>query len=152
LDLTVSGLLAPGNNYDGALFMPITEVIRWNEWATGQTLDPKTFTFDQVVVRTTSREATNDVSNAIREMGFMPGGLGEFLNQLNVSFGAMRLMLGAVGGVALLVAAFGVANTMTMAILERTREIGLMKASGATDREVLTVFLIEAGMVGFCGG
>ena len=61
-------------------------------------------------------------------------------------------MLGGVCGFALVVAAFGVANTMTMAILERTREIGLMKAIGATDRDVLTVFLIEAGLVGFAGG
>lgn len=52
----------------------------------------------------------------------------------------------------MLVAAFGVANTMTMAILERTHEIGLMKAVGATDRAVLTIFLIEAGMVGLLGG
>lgn len=49
-------------------------------------------------------------------------------------------------------AAFGVANTMTMAILERIREIGLMKAVGATDRDALTVFLIEAALVGLTGG
>jgi len=61
-------------------------------------------------------------------------------------------MVGVMGGVALLVAAFGVANTMTMAILERTREIGLMKAVGATDGNILTVFLVEAGSVGFFGG
>jgi putative ABC transport system permease protein len=152
IDITVNGLLAPGSSYDYAMFMDINEVMRLNEWATGNPIDPKTFTFDQVTVRTTSRETTNSVSEVIRQMGFMPGGMGEFLNQLNSFFGTLRLMLGAVGGVALLVAAFGVANTMTMAILERTREIGLMKAIGATDREVLTVFLIEAGLVGFCGG
>jgi len=151
-DLTINGILAPGNSYDYSIFMPIDQVVSLNEWATGQQIDPDTFTFDQVIVRTVSREATNDVSNVIREMGFQPGGMGEFLNQLNGFFGTLRLVLGAVGGVALLVAAFGVANTMTMAILERTKEIGLMKAIGATDRDVLTVFLIEAGMVGFTGG
>jgi putative ABC transport system permease protein len=78
--------------------------------------------------------------------------MGEYLNQLNNFFKNMRLMLGGVGGVALLVAAFGVANTMTMAILERTKEIGLMKAVGATDQNILTVFLIEAGLVGLAGG
>jgi ABC-type antimicrobial peptide transport system permease subunit len=78
--------------------------------------------------------------------------MGDFLNQLNGFFGTMRLMLGGVGGVALLVAAFGVANTMTMAILERTREIGLMKAIGASDSHILTIFLLEAGMVGLTGG
>ena len=151
-DLAINGVLAPGGSYDYSLFMPIDQVVELNEWITGQQIDPETFAFDQVTVRTVSREATNDVSNVIREMGFQPGGMGEFLNQLNGFFGTLRLVLGAVGGVALLVAAFGVANTMTMAILERTREIGLMKAIGATDRDVLTVFLIEAGMVGFTGG
>ncbi len=49
-------------------------------------------------------------------------------------------------------AAFAVANTMTMAILERRHEIGLMKAVGATDQDILTIHLIEAGLVGLIGG
>jgi putative ABC transport system permease protein len=152
VDVTVTGLLAEGTSYDYAMLMPIQDVIELNEWITGQPFDAETFRYDQVTVRATSRETTNDVSQAIRDMGYGAGGLGDYLNQLNNFFTTMRLMLGGVGGVALLVAAFGVANTMTMAILERTKEIGLMKAIGATDRDVLTVFLIEAGLVGFAGG
>lgn len=147
------GKLAPGaGNFDYSVMMPITDVIELNEWLTEIEFNPETFVYDQVTVRATSRETTNDVSDAIRELGFMTGGMGEFLNQINQFFGTMRLMLGGVGGVALLVAAFGVANTMTMAILERTKEIGLMKAIGATDRDVLTVFLLEAALVGLFGG
>jgi putative ABC transport system permease protein len=153
IDLKVHGVLQYGaSNYDGSLLMPIQDVINLNEWSSGQEFDPETFRFDQIIVRATSRETTNDVSQAIRDMGYGTGGMGDFLNQLNTFFGTMRLMLGGVGGVALLVAAFGVANTMTMAILERTKEIGLMKAIGATDRDVLTIFLLEAGLVGLCGG
>lgn len=152
IDVKVSGLLAEGTSYDYAMLMPLQEVLKLNEWITGQPIDPDTFRYDQVTVRATSRETTNDVSQAIRDLGYGAGGMGDYLNQLNNFFTTMRLMLGGVGGVALLVAAFGVANTMTMAILERTKEIGLMKAIGATDRDVLTVFLIEAGLVGLAGG
>lgn len=152
IDLTVSGVITEGTNYDYSMLMPLADVLEYNEWITGQEIDPDTFRYDQVTVRAESRETTNSVSQAIRELGYSAGGLGEYLNQLNNFFTTMRLMLGGVGGVALLVAAFGVANTMTMAILERTKEIGLMKAIGATDRDVLTVFLIESGLVGLAGG
>lgn len=148
----VGEIMAQGGNFDYVIIMPLEEVLDINEWATDQPLDLETFRFDQVTVRATSRETTNQVSEALRDMGFSTGGLGEFLNQINQFFSTMRLMLGGVGGVALLVAAFGVANTMTMAILERTKEIGLMKAIGATDRDILTIFLVEAGLVGMAGG
>lgn len=153
IDLLVAGELQIGSsNYDGSILMTTERVIELNEWSSGTEFDPDTFRYDQIIVRAQSREVTNEVSEAIRDMGYGTSGMGDFLNQINGFFTTMRLMLGGIGGVALLVAAFGVANTMTMAILERTKEIGLMKAIGATDRDVLTVFLIEAGLVGLCGG
>jgi putative ABC transport system permease protein len=152
VDTRVRGVIAPGGSYDYAIIMPIAQAMEWNEWMTGQPFDPETFVFDQVTVRAASRETVNSVSDALKEMGFAVGGMGEYLNQINSFFVTMRVVLGGVGGVALLVAAFGVANTMTMAILERTREIGLMKAIGARDRDILTVFLCEAALVGLLGG
>lgn len=114
--------------------------------------DPETFVYTDVTVIASSRETFNDVSKAIKKLGFAAGGMGEYLNNLNSFFVTLRLMLGAVGGVALLVAAFGVANTMMMAILERTREIGIMKAIGATNETIMTLFLLESGLVGLTGG
>ena len=152
LNITVSGEIREGSNYDYAIFMPIQDVVKYNQWITGYEIDPEDFRYDQITVRATSRETVNEVAQAIRDLGYGAGGLGDYINQLNGFFGTMRVVLGGVGGVALIVAAFGVTNTMMMAIIERTREIGLMKAIGATDRDVLTVFLIEAGLVGLAGG
>jgi putative ABC transport system permease protein len=56
------------------------------------------------------------------------------------------------GGISLLVASFGIANTMIMSILERTREIGIMKAIGAEDREIKMIFFVEAAVIGTVGG
>jgi putative ABC transport system permease protein len=153
VDLNVVGRLVEGtSSYDYAMLLPMQDVIDMNEWISGNAYDPDTFVFDSLTVRAADREVTNDVADAIRDLGFSAGGMGDFLNDMNAYFRTMRLMLGGIGAVALLVAAFGVANTMTMAILERTKEIGLMKAIGATDRHVMTVFLMEAGLVGLAGG
>jgi putative ABC transport system permease protein len=152
MDLNVAGVLASKPEWDYAIIMPIQDVIALNEWVMDRRIRAEDFKYDMAIVRATSRETTAEVSDTLKDMGFNAGGIVDFINQLNGFFTTMRLMLGAVGGIALLVAAFGVANTMTMAILERTREIGLMKAVGATDRDVLTVFLIEAALVGLFGG
>jgi ABC-type antimicrobial peptide transport system permease subunit len=61
-------------------------------------------------------------------------------------------VLGGIGGIALLVASIGVINTMVMAILERTREIGVMRACGATRAHVRRLFTFEAASLGFWGG
>lgn len=151
ITLKINGIFS-SVNYDYAVFMPIEDVIKWREWASGQPFDRTKFEYSQIIVRASTRETTDSVATALRELGYNVSSMGDFLKELNGFFSTMRLMLGGVGGVALLVAAFGVANTMTMAILERTREIGLMKAVGATDGNVLTVFLIEAGLVGLSGG
>ena len=62
------------------------------------------------------------------------------------------LIVGAIGGVAMLVSAINIANTMIMSIYERTREIGIMKVLGCKVGDVKKLFLFEAGLIGFIGG
>ncbi len=64
----------------------------------------------------------------------------------------ISLFLAAIAAVSLLVGAVGIANTMFMSVMERTRQIGLLKALGATDNEVMELFLIESGLFGLIGG
>jgi len=76
----------------------------------------------------------------------------ELSAQIGAALGSVNLTLSAIAAIALLVGALGVMNTMYMSVLERTREIGIMKAVGAKDRDVLGLFLIESSMLGFIGG
>ncbi len=64
----------------------------------------------------------------------------------------LTLFLGAIAAVSLLVGAIGIANSMFTSVLEKTREIGIMKALGATNNEILKLFLIESALFGFVGG
>jgi len=140
------------NQYNNAIFLPFETVLALNNSINGEVLPPEDIIFNQLFIRTTGRQATLNVVQQIEELGFATNSLGNYLEQLNNFFTLMRLILGGVGFVALIIAAFGVANTMMMAIIERTAEIGLMKAIGARDSEVLLIFLIEAGLVGLVGG
>lgn len=76
----------------------------------------------------------------------------EFLDTITRTFKIVGLVFGAIGAISLLVASIGVINTMVMATLERTREIGVMRACGATRGAVSRLFTFEAAMLGFWGG
>ena len=74
------------------------------------------------------------------------------VESINGYFLILQVILGGVGAVALAVAAFGIVNTMNMAILERTREIGLRMSIGGKGRDILMQFLIESTMLSVSGG
>ena len=145
-------VLAEGTSrFDNSVFMPLEDVLAFNDWITDDDNEPADV-YNQILIRTTDRTQTRSVSDAVQAMGFQTDDVVEFLDEVNSFFVSMRLVLSLTGGIALLVAAFVVANTMMMSVVERTSEIGLMKAIGARNRDVLTIFLLEAGLVGFGGG
>ncbi|MCA9971600.1 MAG: ATP-binding cassette domain-containing protein [Anaerolineales bacterium] len=108
--------------------------------------------YDQVVVRAADLAAVPAVTAGIEALGLRAQSLDAILDVANQVLSLLQALLGSVGGLALLVAALGVANTMMMAIYERTREIGVLKALGASAREIRRMFTVEAGMIGVIGG
>lgn len=104
------------------------------------------------VVRVQDPVVMTDVRNRINSLGFSSFSIVDQLEQLRTVFLIINSALGLLGGISLLVASFGIANTMIMSILERTREIGIMKAIGAEDREIKLIFFVEAGVIGLTGG
>ncbi|MBN1644660.1 ABC transporter permease [Candidatus Woesearchaeota archaeon] len=76
----------------------------------------------------------------------------QMISQLNMILSIVTIFLSGIAAVSLIVGGIGIMNTMYTTVLERTREIGIMKAIGATNRNILLLFLIESGVLGFAGG
>jgi putative ABC transport system permease protein len=108
--------------------------------------------YDTLVVRAVDNNAAPAVVAAAEAKNLEAQSLGTFLELTNRVLALMQALLSSVGGLALLVATLGVANTMMMAIYERTREIGVLKALGATNREVRSMFTADAILLGIIGG
>ena len=104
------------------------------------------------VVRVHDPVVLTDVRKRLTELGFGSFSIVDQLDQIRTVFLIIDAVLGLLGGISLLVASFGIANTMIMSILERTREIGIMKAIGAEDREIKLIFFFEAAVIGLTGG
>jgi ABC-type antimicrobial peptide transport system permease subunit len=108
--------------------------------------------YDSAVVRVRDPVELTEVRRKINELGFGSFSIVDELDQIRTVFLIIDSVLGLLGGISLLVASFGIANTMIMSILERTREIGIMKAIGAEDREIKLIFFVEAAVIGVIGG
>ena len=108
--------------------------------------------YETAVVRVTDPVALPQVRQRITELGFSSFSIVDEIDQIRTVFLIIDSVLGLLGGISLLVASFGIANTMIMSILERTREIGIMKAIGAEDREIKMIFFVEAAVIGTVGG
>ena len=109
-------------------------------------------TYMTLTVRVKDPAKVAQVQDAIKQMGFRTFSVLDATKSLRRFFTVLDLFLGIFGSLALAVATLAIINTLVMAVLERRREIGVMKAIGASDGDVKRLFFAEAGAMGFFGG
>ena len=109
-------------------------------------------TYASLTVRVSKPSQVEAIETAIKNMGFSTFSLLDATRNLRIFFAVFDLLLAIFGSLALAVATLGIINTLVMAILERRREIGILKALGAADRDVKQLFFVEAGVMGLLGG
>jgi len=108
--------------------------------------------FSQAKIVVSKQELLAKARKQIEAAGFQTASVTDTVAQIDRLFGTLRFFLGAIGLVALSVAALGMFNTLTISLFERTREVGLMKAMGMKSFEVKELFLAESQILGFFGG
>jgi hypothetical protein len=108
--------------------------------------------YPNLTIRVDRPTNVQQVEQAVQQMGYSVFSLLDVTRNLRRVFAVLDLLLGIFGSLALAVASLGIVNTLAMSILERRREIGVLKALGASDSDVRQLFFAEAGAMGLAGG
>lgn len=108
--------------------------------------------YDSAIVEVDDVEHVDEVLKKIQDMGFQAESNKEYVDMIQKITKIVQLLLGGIGAIALIVAVIGISNTMTTAVYDRVKEIGVLKVLGCDPEELLLMFLLESGILGGVGG
>lgn len=153
---TIVGVVAQDAG-TGEFLVPIEQTLADRAWALrgvgdGAREPLPTSEYSGLIVVASSLDGVHEVRTAITDLGYSTSAPEQLIANVERYLRVVDIVLGAIGIIALVIASLGIANALLAAIRERRREIGVLKAIGARDRDVLRVFLLEAGLVGALGG
>jgi putative ABC transport system permease protein len=151
------GIIKTGGNpgVSGGIFMPIDDVRKLFDAPDEITMimaktDPGADI--DTVIANIERELRKERGLKEGKEDFTVQSTKQFIESFLVIFNVVTVLLVGLASISLLVGAIGIANTMYTAVLERTKEIGIMKSIGAKNSDIMTIFLIEASLIGLLGG
>ncbi len=141
---------------DGQFLMSTEQVNAARDWADAGVADPRfatsTSAYTGLFVVADGLDNVGLVRKEITAVGYSTSAPENLIASVRRYLHVVEIVLTSVGAIALVVAALGIANAMLAAVRERRREIGVLKAIGSRDRDILRIFLVEAGVLGLVGG
>ncbi len=149
---TAAGVI--NSNYkDGkSIIIPVEAVAKVQEYYTGESDYLNKYGYSSLEVEGKSFEAVKTVGEDIKKLGFNVESKASYTETIKTQFNVLKGIFTAGGVIVLLVSAIGVINTMSMAVFEKTKSIGIMKAQGASRGNITTMFTVQSGVLGFIGG
>ena len=148
--LRVAGILA-GESTDRNIYLSVEDLIAWETYVTGRPAHLSREGYSEASVTATSVSDVAGLAESIEALGFTAL-TSALIERVQQTYQLISVLLGLTGAISLVMAGVGVANTMTAATLERTTEIGLWKALGASNRDVLQLILGQSAGIGLLGG
>jgi putative ABC transport system permease protein len=151
-------LTSQGGSADNQIIIPINAAVNLitnaqkNQYDSIQVEAQSPDVVNDTVTVITSKLMMSRHDNTPSDQDFTVSATATMASTVTALVDSMTLFLGAIAAVSLLVGAVGIANTMFTSVLEKTKEIGTMKAIGAKNRDILMIFLVNSAMVGFVGG
>ncbi|MBU3196635.1 ABC transporter permease [Clostridium algidicarnis] len=154
INLTIVGISKENAMDDFTVKVPLSTVEDIKKWkaSKSQTDAPKEegYTSVEVVLKDTNK--IDEAEKTLKENGYQINSFKEIQGSIGKLLDGVKIILAALAGISLLVAAFGITNTMNMAIYERKKEIGIMKVIGGSVNDIKKVFVGEACTIGLMGG
>lgn len=108
--------------------------------------------YDQIKIKLRSQGDVKPAQEQLKSLGFEVSAISDLIERINQAFLIIEILLGSIGAIGLFIASLGIINTMTISLLERTHEIGIMKCVGASNRDIRKIFNFEAVTISFIGG
>ena len=159
-DVTCTGVLKQGGNYNYSFIMDMRTLDNlYKKYQKDSKIkdnnkdsDANKNKYDTVYVEVDDMNNVTAMQKQIDDLGYNTWSSTELLENVKEQMGMIQAVLGGIGAVSFLVAAIGISNTMVMSTYERTREIGIMKVLGCKLSNIMELFLLEAAIIGLCGG
>lgn len=147
----ITGVINELYNDGKSIIVPMNIAQNIQEFNTNETNYLNKYGPSNVIVDTNDIENVKDIFEEIKKLGYETYAQVDYLKIMEKQMSILKGLLMIGGIIVLLVSSIGVINTMTMSVFEKTKSIGIMKAVGASRKNIRTIFLVQSGVIGFVG-